>query len=102
MQLLRKVRQGFVRWLAHRLPPCREITVLVSAELDRKLSPREWITLRLHLAVCTFCHRYYRQVHLIRDVLHHHAGRLENGEGASPASLSAGARERMKRAMTEE
>lgn len=39
---------------------------MMSELLERKLSPRERIELRLHLYVCTWCSHYLKQIRLLR------------------------------------
>ena len=75
-------------WAAHRLPACDEVTRLISAGLDRELSLRERVRLRLHLAICLWCVRYARQIRLIHAALRRFAGPemepLAEGEQLSP------------------
>jgi hypothetical protein len=49
---------------------CKEATRLMSLKLDRPLTRRERLSLRLHLAMCGACRRCDRQFDLI-----HEAGR---------------------------
>jgi predicted anti-sigma-YlaC factor YlaD len=50
---------------------CQEITRLVSEGLDRQLSWRERLALRMHLTMCSLCRAYRRQLlglrHLFRE-----------------------------------
>lgn len=48
---------------------CREVTALVLAGEDRRLSFGERAGVRLHLLVCTGCTRFQRQVGLMRRAL---------------------------------
>jgi hypothetical protein len=41
-------------WLARHTPSCQEVTRLTSERLDRRLSLRERISIRLHFVIC-FC-----------------------------------------------
>ena len=45
---------------------CKQATHLISAGQDRQLRRAERILLRIHLALCSGCSRYDRQLHLIR------------------------------------
>ncbi len=49
--------------------PCRDITALVVAAEDRRLSPRERLAVRVHLAICTGCTRFSAQMSLMRGAL---------------------------------
>jgi hypothetical protein len=88
-------------WLARRLPTCRELTPLLSASLERELTLRERVVLRLHFIICEQCVRYLKQLRLIRTTL-----RARFAEGADDSQLSSqalpvSARERLKRALIE-
>jgi hypothetical protein len=45
---------------------CKEASRLNSEELDRKLGVGEWLTLRMHLAVCRGCSRVNAQFQFLR------------------------------------
>ena len=47
---------------------CDEATRLASDRLDRGLSIRESLSLRLHLFGCDKCNRFERQLHTIRRI----------------------------------
>lgn len=46
---------------------CRETSALVSKSLDERLSWRERIAVRLHLAMCSACRAFERQMLLLRS-----------------------------------
>ncbi len=48
---------------------CREASRLITARLDRPLTPVEWVALRLHLRICSACPRVIRQLDEIRRSL---------------------------------
>jgi hypothetical protein len=48
---------------------CKEVTVLLVAREDRKLPAIERLALRLHLAVCTACPVFERQLLTVRNAL---------------------------------
>jgi len=48
---------------------CREVTALVLAGEDRRLSLGERIGVRLHMMVCKACPRFAQQVVLMRRAL---------------------------------
>jgi hypothetical protein len=52
------------------LPPCKEIVKIISASLDRKLTLRERLILKLHLAACEPCVRYMDQSHFLSNAVH--------------------------------
>ena len=45
---------------------CRDVTHLVLAAEDRRLTWRERLGVRLHMAICEACPRFARQVSLMR------------------------------------
>jgi len=48
---------------------CKEVTVLLVARQDRELPAIERLALRLHLAACTACPVFERQLLIIRNAL---------------------------------
>ncbi|WP_430417969.1 zf-HC2 domain-containing protein [Methylibium petroleiphilum] len=44
---------------------CRQSARLLSGRLDRRLSPAERVTLRMHLAICKVCPVFDRQLRLM-------------------------------------
>ena len=48
---------------------CKEVTALVIAREDRALPWREWLALRLHMAVCAACPTFERQVLTMRNAM---------------------------------
>ena len=49
--------------------PCQEATKLMSLAMERKLSLRESVQLKLHLAVCDLCERFLKQIRSLRQIL---------------------------------
>jgi predicted anti-sigma-YlaC factor YlaD len=43
---------------------CREVTELVTAYLERRLSLRDRVRFQLHIGMCRHCRRYLRQMRL--------------------------------------
>jgi anti-sigma factor RsiW len=41
---------------------CRDVAELMSDHVDGALSRRQRLSVRLHLAMCSFCRRYARQM----------------------------------------
>jgi len=74
---------------------CKETSTLVTQSLDRKLSLREEVGMRLHLMVCKNCARFMQQMHLIRVWL-----RSED-DGRAQVGLDEDARRRIARKLQE-
>ena len=81
------------RGLAELSPSCREATRLQSEAMDRPLSLRKRIGLRIHLGLCRWCRRYGRQIGFLRSVAHEHE---RHEETLPPQTLRPEARERIK------
>lgn len=90
-----KLKDKMVRWLALRLPACKEVTRMASDAMERKLPLRQRLEMKLHLLICTLCMRYVKQLQFMRGAIQRHAAQIENG-AARPSALSGSARERMK------
>src|ERR1044072_6174670 len=54
-------------FLLRRLPPCQQIVEQISDSMERRLTVRESINLKLHLWICAWCQWYLEHLHLIRD-----------------------------------
>jgi predicted anti-sigma-YlaC factor YlaD len=79
---------------------CKETSHLVSQALDRRLTWRERLAVRLHLFVCDACRRFERQVAVLRAVARRYAT-LEP-ETTAELQLSAEAHARIARALRSE
>ncbi len=42
---------------------------LASDACERRLTPGEWLRMRLHIFMCGSCKKCEREIHLLRDVL---------------------------------
>ena len=76
------------------LPPCKDIVKIISASLDRKLTLRERLIMKLHLAACEPCVRYLDQSKLLSTAAQTIDEELKNDLYAG--RLSDDARERIK------
>ena len=86
-------------FLLRRLPACKQMTVLMSESMERPLTLRERVTLRLHLWVCIWCVWYLEQLHTLRATLRERAERSEAEDAGADLHLTLEARERIKRAL---
>ena len=78
---------------------CREISKLVSESMERKLSFREWLALRMHLAMCGLCNGFAKQVRFLRMAARRDSQRLADGRAHSEVRLSPEARTRIEAAL---
>jgi hypothetical protein len=85
-----------LRWcLLHRLPTCKQMVEVMSQSLERPLTLRERVLLKLHLWVCVWCVWYLEQLRLLRTSLRARAAEA-TGEHSPGVSLSPEARARIK------
>jgi hypothetical protein len=97
MRMRRNISESFRAWWNRNLGTCRETVLLVSESRDRKLVPREWLRLSLHVMFCRFCRRYQRQIEFISGIAGV-AGTLTTHSGFA---LSDASRARMKTLLRE-
>lgn len=88
-----KLTHAIRYFLLRRLPPCQQTVEKISQSLERKLTLRESITVKLHLWVCAWCQWYMEHLHIIRDAAR---AKAEASDLSGP-ELSSEARERIKR-----
>lgn len=50
---------------------CKQTSLLVSQSLDRRLTWRERMGVRMHLWICVYCRRFVQQLALIRQQMKH-------------------------------
>ncbi len=63
--IIQKLRHARNVLIFRTLPPCKEIVKIVSASLDRPLTLRERLIMKLHLVACQPCVRYMEQSHFL-------------------------------------
>ena len=54
---------------------CKEATHLMSEDLERPLSRRERVALRLHLMMCSGCRNFRVQIGFLRTAIRRRSGR---------------------------
>jgi predicted anti-sigma-YlaC factor YlaD len=74
---------------------CRSAAALISHAMDRRLDPEDRAALGVHLAICSNCRRYRRQLALLRRLL----PLVELRPPASVCPLSTEARTRIRVAL---
>jgi hypothetical protein len=93
------IMKAVTRGIGDLSPSCRQAVRLQSAALDRKLSFRERLGLRIHLLLCKWCRRYGKQIRFLQTATREHAGE----EQVLPQrTLSPEARERIKQRLQSE
>jgi hypothetical protein len=98
LQLYDKLKHAIRFWLLRRLPNCQTTVETISQSMERPLSLRERISVKLHLWICAWCQWYLEQLQLIRKTARAKAN--EAPDVLTDATLSDDARERIRRALT--
>ena len=93
-----KLKHSIRYWLLRRLPVCQQIVETISQSMERPLTLRERINLKLHLWICSWCQWYMEHLHIIRETVRAKAD--EPPEIISSTGLSDEARERIRRRLT--
>jgi len=96
-----KLKHAIRFWLLRKLPTCQQTVEKISQSMERKLTLRERIDLKLHLWICAWCQWYLEHLQLIRDTARAKGTESPDLESMSP-SLSAEARERIRRKLAGE
>ena len=96
-----KLKHAIRYWLLRKLPTCQQTVEKISQSMERKLTLRERIDLKLHLWICAWCQWYLEHLQLIRDTARAKGAESSDLESTSP-SLSAEARERIRRKLAGE
>ncbi len=91
-------------FLLRRLPTCQQMAHVMSESLERPLTLRERLTLKLHLWVCVWCVWYLENLRTMRSALRARAAQEEEAAAEaddveSAVKLSEEARERIRRAL---
>ncbi len=96
LERLERLKLEATFWLGRRLPTCQEVLPVLSQSLERPLTLRERVTLRLHFLICVYCIRYVKQLRFMRDALRAQSVKILEGDAPSSPSLSQEARERIR------
>lgn len=70
----------------------------MSQSMERPLTWRERVIVKVHSAICVWCEWYLQHLHFMRETLRKQRDKVVKGQ-ASAISLSAEARERIKLAL---
>ena len=93
MNRLANIATRLVSGLAELSPSCKTAARLLSEALDHKLTFRQQLGLRVHLVLCKWCSRYWKQIAFVHSVVH---SRPDEVTTAVPRQLSDEARERIR------
>ena len=96
-----KLKHAIRYWLLRKLPTCQQTVEKISESMDRELSLRERINLKLHIWICAWCQWYLEHLEIIRETARAKGAESPDLESVSP-TLSAEARERIRRKLAGE
>jgi len=77
---------------------CHTMSQLLSDQYERKLSWREWMSLKLHLSLCRLCQSYALSLDMLHNVLLH----IQHHDAAKDVRLSLEARHRIQQILKRE
>jgi hypothetical protein len=95
-----KTKHAVRFWLLRCLPAGKPTVELISQSMERPLTLRERVLLKLHLWVCMSCQRYLEHLQLMRDALRVQEDENYEAELSPTTRLSDEARERIRRSLT--
>lgn len=98
VKLYDKLKHSIRYRLLRTLPTCQQTVEKISQSMERRLTLRERIDLKLHLWICAWCQWYMEHLHLIRETARAKAD--EPPDLMPGAGLSNDARERIRRRLT--
>ena len=97
-----KLKHSIRYWLLRKLPTCQQTVEKISLSMDRELSLRERIDLKLHIWICAWCQWYMEQLNTIRATARAKGAESPDLDSTSTAALSSEARERIRQKLTGE
>ena len=99
MSFYHQIKKSIRYWLLRRLPTCRDTVSIISQSMERPLTLRERFLITLHLWVCSWCQWYMEHLKTIRKTLRQREP--SEADFANSPGLSAEARERLKRKLSD-
>lgn len=100
LKLYEKLKHSVRFWLLSTLPTCQQTVETISQSMERPLSTRERVKLKIHVWICVWCQWYMEHLQLIRDASRTKAE--EAPDAMSSATLSNEARERIRRRLSKQ
>ncbi len=98
MKLIEALKTRWIVWVWNHTPNCAEMSRLASVSLDRPVSVKVRLKMRLHYLICVWCERYSKHL----KFLHRAAPQLpDQWDSAIGGNLSDEAKQRMKKRLNE-
>ena len=67
---------------------CKQTSQLISQSLDRSLTLRERLSLKLHLFICKYCKQFSQHMQTIRVALKQMTSSIESNDGIAMPSAA--------------
>src|SRR5258708_2615727 len=83
-----KMKHAVRYWLLRRLPTCKQTVKIISESMERRLSLRERVTVKLHLWICLWCVWYLENLQLMRETIQTKAAQEPNLDSSALPPLS--------------
>ena len=100
LKLYDKLKHGIRFWLLRTLPTCQQTVETISQSMERRLTLRESVKLKIHFWICVWCQWYMEHLQLIRDASRAQANKAP--DLMTSTTLSNEARERIRRRLTDQ
>jgi len=97
-----KMKHAIRYWLLRKLPTCQQTVEKISQSMDRELTLRERINLKLHVWICAWCQWYMEQLNTIREAARAKGADSPDLDATPTPALSNEARERIRRKLAGE
>lgn len=95
-----KTKHSIRFWLLRKLPPCKQTVQVISQSMERPLTLRERVLLKLHVWVCAWCQWYMEHLRLMSESVKNPQFESSILESSDGPQLSVEARERIKRKLS--
>lgn len=96
MSTISKIKLWLIRLMWSVVPSCKDVSVLISESMDRKLTIRKRWGVALHIMICKWCNLYRKQLFLIRHLIQNPDWREQNNIDGESRTLSVEGRNRIK------
>jgi len=90
-----KAMKSLMKIMNYVMPDCKEVAELASFSMDETLPLKKRAGLKLHIMMCKFCLRNYKQLYLIRKMIGEKLRSDDAGEKEADLQLSEESRQRI-------
>ncbi len=94
-----KAMKSLMKIMNYVMPDCKEVAELASFSMDETLPLKKRAGLKLHIMMCKFCRRNYKQLYLIRKLIGQKLRSDDVIEAEADIHLSEESRQRISRVL---